>query len=259
MIRATNISSSIGHVVRIAAERGIRATLAGSSYICLTLAVTACSDPIIPTCEAQGDCTVSSTQLRVTITTNGEDFDFSGYLVIVGRDTLLSAPQADLDFPSLLPGTYTVQLDDVASNCTVTGGALRQVTIVEGQTTRTSYSISCAALPPATVNVTGTWVGEATNLSTYPPGTVAPIIYVLRQTGDSVTADSLNLITPSDSFPAVGVGRVSDNTLTLFFTTDTEVGVFRLTNTLMIVGSDMEGISTEQFGRFVADLALTKQ
>ena len=245
--------------MRIAAERGYRCKLAGSWYACLALALAACSDPVIPACEAQGDCTVSSTQLRVTITTNGEDFDFSGYLVIVGRDTLISAPQADLDFPSLLPGTYTVQLDDVASNCTVTGGPLRQVTIVEGKTTRISYSISCAALPPATVNVTGTWVGEATNLSTQPLGTVAPIIYVLRQTGDSVTADSLNLITPTDSFPAVGVGRVSDSTLTLFFTTDTEVGVFRLTNTLTIVGTDMEGFSIEQFGRFTADLALTKQ
>jgi hypothetical protein len=233
--------------------RGISTKLAGGWSASLILIIAACSgDPDVTDPEP-------ATELHVSVSTTGDDFDLSGYVVIVGPDTSISGVQAESEFRNVLPGSHMVQLTDVASNCTVSGNATREVTVIEGEITEIGFDVSCTALPPASVDVTGTWIGEATDLSTYESGTVASVIHVLRQTGSTVVADSLDMETPSSHFPAKGVGRVSGTTLTLFYTVDTEVGRFRITNTIIVSGNEMEGTSVEQLDRFEANLALSKQ
>ena len=189
----------------------------------------------------------------------------NAYLITIDQEQWLAAIEGSRIFGNFDPGNYTVQLDDVADNCSVVGGATKQVTVTEGATTDAVFSVTCTALPPAAIDVTGTWIGEATEISNWSSGSVATITYVLQQTGDSVTASSMDFIGTNAgsalrSFPSVGVGRVSDTTFTLFSIVPIEGGRFqRLTRTLTVSGNQMAGGTTEQSGPYTDLSALTKQ
>jgi hypothetical protein len=189
----------------------------------------------------------------VSTTTTGDDFDLDGFVVRVAGELERADASGTVEFRTLSAGTHTVQLDDVADNCSVDGGDTRQVTLAPGATT-VAFSVTCVALPPATVDVTGTWIGG------YDPdgqGMAGRILtYMLVQNGDEVTG----LIGYGSPGEYSGVGRVSGSTLSLFYLgLEHESGRYRVTATLEVSGNDMSGNDTEQLGLWAAVVALTRQ
>ena len=162
---------------------------------------------------------------------------------------------------NLAAGDHSVRLDDVADNCSISGGSTRTATLAEGDTAEVTFAVACTALPPATVDVTGTWDGLAHRISTLPQDSTADVTYVLRQIGDSVVVDSVSWVSYNGPFPSsFSVGRVSDSVFTMFDILPIEVGgIFRLTHTLAVSGTQMVGASTQQGGAYTDSLALTKQ
>ena len=198
----------------------------------------------------------TTTQLSVRVSTTGEDLDLSAYVVTVGEDRRrieLNAEQLLSPFPA---GTHTVRLDDVAGNCSVGGGATRQVSVQQGRMTEVAFAVTCAALPPGSVDVTGTWIGTVVDGSiTY------SISYVLQQDGDDVTASSVRWENQNSGnvFNYDGVGRVSGSTLTLFYHSTIGGEPAKSNATHAVSGDQMTGNSAEQLGGFSRTLALTRQ
>jgi len=103
--------------------------------------------------------------LTVSATTTGGTPDPNGYTVTVNGDTrtILSGQSTTY---TLAPGSYTVALGDVASNCTVTGGPSQTKTVTAGQTVAATFAVDCPTPPPPTGNLT---VGAATTGATPDP------------------------------------------------------------------------------------------
>ena len=85
--------------------------------------------------------------LTVTTATSGAsgDVDPDGYTVSVdGSSSRSIGANGSVTFSGLSAGSHSVALSGVASNCTVSGGNKRTVSVTAGSTTRTDFSISCA-------------------------------------------------------------------------------------------------------------------
>lgn len=199
------------------------------------------------------------TSLLVSVASTGEDLDLSAYVVTVGQDRRQIGLDGAVTFSPISAGNHTVQLDDVAGNCSVSGGAVRQVSVTGGNTTEVAFDVSCAALPPATVDVSGTWIGSYDGGSVF----VGVLTYVLQQDGDEVTASTIRYENQNNGNmnQYSGVGRVSGNTLTLFFLGEETVPGERgkVTATLEVSGDEMAGNDTEQLGNWAATLSLMRQ
>ena len=196
----------------------------------------------------------------MTTTSVGEDLDLSAYVAAVGQDRRRMDLDGVVAFGSLPAGDYFVDLDDVAENCSVSGSAARQVNVTAGNATDVTFDVSCTALPPAEVDVTGTWVG--TYIAVDPEtgqevsGTPGTLTYVLEQDGDDVTASTIQYAGPAFE----GVGRVSGSTFTLFFLgRETAQGPGRMNATLEISGDEMVGSEREQLDDWAANTELTRQ
>ena len=117
--------------------------------------------------------------LTVGAATTGGTPDPNGYTVTVdGTPQRTIGNNGSTPYTGLNPGSHVVTLGDVASNCTVSGGASHTVTVVAGQTTTETFAVDCPAPPPP----------PATHLafSTQPPN---PIIL---STTFSVAVTALN-------------------------------------------------------------------
>jgi hypothetical protein len=88
-------------------------------------------------------CVTPPGNVAVTTSTSGSSLP-SGYTVTVdntsGRTIGINATQT---FNGLTPGSHTVVLSGVPSNCTLSGGATRTVTVASGETAAVPYSVSC--------------------------------------------------------------------------------------------------------------------
>jgi hypothetical protein len=97
---------------------------------------------------------VSSTtgNLSVRVGTTGPTPDPDGYNVTLDGDSSHTVGLNDTTvYSGLAPRSYTVQLDDVALNCTVTGGATRSgVAVSAGQTATVTFAVNCPTTPPPT-------------------------------------------------------------------------------------------------------------
>src|SRR5207248_3256849 len=62
--------------------------------------------------------------------------------------------KCSVTFTHVSTGIHTVALSGVAANCTVSGGTSRTVSVQAGSTVSTAFSVSCAAPPPQTGNLT---------------------------------------------------------------------------------------------------------
>src|SRR5205823_5562264 len=67
-------------------------------------------------------------------------------------------------FTDLSAGNHTVALSGVAANCTVSGWTSRTVSVQAGSTVSTAFSVSCAAPPPQTGNLTVNTSTSGSNL-----------------------------------------------------------------------------------------------
>src|SRR5947208_329065 len=112
----------------------------------------ACRDSAAPNTEPSyllGDLTGN---IAVKAATTGSSLDANGYTVTV--DVIAQSKSiptnGSVTFSGVVPGVATVSISGVASNCTVSGGNLRVVTVPPGGTVSTTFSISCAPTGPTT-------------------------------------------------------------------------------------------------------------
>jgi hypothetical protein len=116
--------------------------------------------------------------LEVTAATSGNaaDLDPDGYTVAVdGGAGQPVAVNGSVTFTQLAPGTHTVALSGIASNCTVSGEDPVVDTVSAGTTAQTTFQITCAP-PPTPPALSGhiAFVRDAD-------------IYVMRADGSGVT------------------------------------------------------------------------
>jgi len=84
--------------------------------------------------------------LRVTVSTTGADIDADGYTITVGSESQPVGANGTVTFTGLPVGGRSVQLGDVAANCTVAGSNSRTVTITAGGTASETYAVACEAV-----------------------------------------------------------------------------------------------------------------
>jgi len=99
-------------------------------------------------------CTSTTGFVRVTSSTTGTDIDNNGYQLSLDGDYYYSTRIGLNDMVTLAvtAGTHTIDLEDVAQNCTVSGSASRSVTVAVGDTVPIAFAISC--IPLGVVQVT---------------------------------------------------------------------------------------------------------
>jgi hypothetical protein len=91
-------------------------------------------------------CTSAAGSIEVSVSTTGEDQDPDGYDVVIdGGAPSQIGVNGTTTAGGLTPGDHTVALEDVASNCSVSGGASRTVSVTADQTTAVSLDVTCAS------------------------------------------------------------------------------------------------------------------
>lgn len=119
-------------------------------------------------------CTRTTGDIRITTVTTGTDRDPDGYLVLVNQSAVgiigINSIET-LEFVS--PGSYTVALSGVSTNCT--GATPQTLTVTAGGLAAALFNISCAAV--AYLKVTSTVSGTDVDPDgmTVKVGTGAPI------------------------------------------------------------------------------------
>src|SRR5438094_1406948 len=112
--------------------------------------------------------------LTVTTGTSGSNIDADGYTVTVdGNASKSIGTNGSVTFTGLSAASHTVVLSGVASNCSVSGGPSRTVSVPADGTASTSFSVSCTAPPPQTGNLTVTTSTTGSNLD--PDGYTATV------------------------------------------------------------------------------------
>jgi len=105
-----------------------------------TLLLIACSS------SDEGQLFTPTGRLRVTTATTGADLDPDGYTLLVNGVGMGSiGVNTALTVSGLEPGTVTLDLADVAPNCTTLPATPQSLSIVEDQTTQAAYAVSCSA------------------------------------------------------------------------------------------------------------------
>ncbi|HZN98659.1 MAG TPA: Ig-like domain-containing protein, partial [Gemmatimonadales bacterium] len=92
--------------------------------------------------------------LTVTGSTSGPGVDPDGYVVQVDgldRGTLIGSNSVTVS--GLAPGSHTVGLGGVATNCLVEGDNPRTVPIPSGATASVAFTVLCSSLPPGTGSI----------------------------------------------------------------------------------------------------------
>ena len=112
-------------------------------------------------CDDDDDTGPDNGTLRVVVTATGTPADPDGFDVLiddvdVGDIPAAGGPLADRNLDA---GTYDVELDGVATNCTVGGDNPRTVTITNGDVTTTTFAVTCAAATTGTVTINTTTSG----------------------------------------------------------------------------------------------------
>ena len=96
-----------------------------------------CADPTGP----------ATGTLRLITSTTGADLDADGYSCRLGDGSSRALGVADtVTWTDIEPGRHTVELTDIASNCTVDGANPRTVNVPGGDTAETTFEITCVAL-----------------------------------------------------------------------------------------------------------------
>ncbi|MFL5401298.1 MAG: hypothetical protein ACJ8BF_00585 [Gemmatimonadales bacterium] len=89
--------------------------------------------------------------IQFTAATLGSSLDDDGYTVTIdGGSPQTLSPNGSVTVGGVAPGSHSVQLGGVATNCTVSGANPRSVSVIGDQTAAVAFSITCVA-PPAGV------------------------------------------------------------------------------------------------------------
>lgn len=82
--------------------------------------------------------------VTVLVATTGPDPDLDGYTIALGSTTRQVGPAGSAGFTGVLPGTHSVTLSGLAPNCSVDGGATRQVTVTQAM--QLSLAVTCVSV-----------------------------------------------------------------------------------------------------------------
>src|SRR5438094_244819 len=102
-------------------------------------------------------CTQLTGSVTVTTSTSGGTPDSNGYTVTVtGGGSKAIGTNDSVTFSGLATGSHTVTLSGIQSNCSVSGGASRPVTVNTGPPVSVAFTIDCPTVPPPTGDLTVT-------------------------------------------------------------------------------------------------------
>jgi Tol biopolymer transport system component len=92
-------------------------------------------------------CSATTGIIRVSVTTSGSPTDPDGYVAKLdgGDPGLPIGTGGDVSFTSVPAGSHTVTLTGLATNCNVTGGPSRDITVTAGATSELSFVVTCAS------------------------------------------------------------------------------------------------------------------
>src|SRR5207249_3599487 len=128
-------------------------TVSGQNPRTVTVATSGTTTTFSITCTALPPPTGD---LTVTNATTGQDLDPDGYTVTVdGGQSRSLGVNTSTTYSGLTAASHTVELTGIAANCSVSGQNPRTVSVATGGTT-TTFTITCAALPPPTGDLTVT-------------------------------------------------------------------------------------------------------
>ena len=112
----------------------------------LLLTLVACGDGSGPN--------LTTGSLETTVTSGGSPADPDGFFVVVDPHTgtpvptFVEATGGTFTGTGLAPGSHEVELQDVASNCSVSPSALQTVEVTAGRTAKLTYTVTCSADRP---------------------------------------------------------------------------------------------------------------
>jgi len=99
--------------------------------------------------------------LTVTVSTTGGTPDPDGYTVTVdGAQSRGLGINESTTYAGIAAGSHSVQLNGLASNCTVSGSNPRSVNVPDGSSASTTFAVACPTPPPPTGDLT---VGASTS------------------------------------------------------------------------------------------------
>jgi len=152
-------------------------------------------------------CVPTTGSIEVTTVTSGnaEDLD-DGYTVTMDQEAPVTIGINTTEtYAQLTPGNHTVTLGDLADNCTLDDGENpRTLAVVVGQTTSTTFNLTCSP-PPGAIEVTTITTGENLPDDEY-------TVSIDQGFGSSIGINAtvtISLLTPGDH--EVGLGSVPAN------------------------------------------------
>jgi hypothetical protein len=93
----------------------------------------------------------STGTLEVTTSTSGAEQDPDGYSLRMDAGAIQAiGAAATLTTSDVTPGSHTVQLGEVAANCSVAGDNPRTVNVTAGQKATVAFAVTCSATSPTT-------------------------------------------------------------------------------------------------------------
>ena len=132
--------------------------------------------------------------ISVSVTTTGEDPDSDGYSVLLdGTEKAAVGANGTVNLSEVEPGSRSVSLSAVATNCGVLGDHPRAVSVTAGSTATATFEVDCSAMV-GSIDVTVVTTGQGLD----PDG------YLVHLDGDGGTEITAN---GSLSFPDLAVGN----------------------------------------------------
>ena len=84
--------------------------------------------------------------LQIQTSTDGAEPDADGYSVqIDGGSSQAIGAVATLSIPEVPPGNHTVELADIAGNCTISSSNPQGIRVTAGETATVSFAVTCGA------------------------------------------------------------------------------------------------------------------
>jgi hypothetical protein len=118
-------------------------------------------------CGGEGLVDPDTGTLQIATATSGPEPDADGYtLQIDAQPPEEIGLSATVERTGLAPGNYTLELGELAANCSVTGGNPRTVTVSRGETTTVTFAVVCGATTGA-IAVKSTTLGNASDPDGY--------------------------------------------------------------------------------------------
>jgi hypothetical protein len=163
-----------GQPIGVSATATLANTAAGAHSVRLTGLATNCQvqggNPRSVTVPAGGSadasfaitCGATSGTIRVNVTASGSPADANGFVAkLDGSDPGKPVTAGgNVSFDGVSGGSHTVELGDVASNCSVADGASRTVPVTVGATAEVNFAVTCTATT-GSIKVTTTTGGES--------------------------------------------------------------------------------------------------